>query len=62
MQTLLDPVKRKPAGKTVRVRVNKFALPADEYLRSNSANEKALSDSIRAAERGELVEFDPRKK
>ena len=40
----------------------KMTLPADEYLRSTPASEKALRDAIAAAERGELVEFDPRKK
>ncbi|MEK6245625.1 MAG: hypothetical protein AABM33_14145 [Pseudomonadota bacterium] len=61
MQTLPVPAKPKPARKTAKPR-NKFALPADEYLRSNPANEKAVSDAVKAAERGDLVEFDPRKR
>ena len=62
MQTLLDPVNRKPAKKATKPRVIKSALPADDYLRSDPANEKAVTGAIKAAERGELVEFDPRKK
>ena len=61
MQTLPVPVKPKPARKTAKPR-NKFTLPADEYLRSNPANEKAVSDAIKDAERGALVEFGPRKR
>ena len=61
MQTFLNPPKPKPARKSSKPS-NKFALPADEYLRSNPVNEMAVTDAIRAAERGELVEFDPRKR
>lgn len=61
MQTILDTVKPKPARKQARPR-SKFDLPADEYLRLDRANEKALLESCRAAERGELVEYDPRKR
>ena len=49
----------KPGGKFAR---SKFDLPADEYLRLDPANEKALLESCRAAERGELVEYDLRKR
>ena len=61
MQTPLDPPKRKPARKTAKRR-DKLALPADEYLRLDPANEKAITDSIKAANRGDLVAFDPRKR
>lgn len=61
MQTVLEPVKNKPARKSAKPR-GKVALSADEYLRSNRANETALSEAIKAAERGELVQFDPRKR
>ena len=61
MQSLHQLSKPKSARKSAKPR-DKFVLPADEYLRSNPANEKALHDAIAAAERGELVEFDPRKK
>ncbi len=58
MQTLINPPKSKPARKIAKPR-NKYSLPADEYLRLSKENEKALTDSIAAADRGELVEFDP---
>lgn len=58
MQTLLNRPKPKPARKSVKSR-NKYSLAADEYLRLSKENEKALTDSIAAADRGELVEFDP---
>ena len=58
MRTSLDIVKRKPARKVPKPR-SKFDLPVDEYLRLDPANEKALLESCRAAERGELVEYDP---
>ncbi len=61
MQTTADIVKPKPARKALKPR-NKFDLPADEYLRLDPVNEKAVIDSCRAAERGELVEYDPRKR
>ena len=58
MQTLLNPPKPKAARKSAKPR-SKYALPADEYLRLSKENEKALTESIAAADRGELVEFDP---
>lgn len=58
MQTLLNPPKLKSARKGTKPR-NKYTLPADEYLRLSKENEKTLSESIAAADRGELVEFDP---
>ena len=61
MQTLPVPARPKSARKSAKPR-DKFALPADEYLRSNPTNEKAVSEAIKDAERGELVEFDPRKR
>ena len=61
MQNPSQSSKSKSARKQAKPR-DKFALSADEYLRSNAANEKVLRDAIAAAERGELVEFDPRKK
>ena len=61
MQTPLDPPKRKSARKPAKPQ-DKFALPADEYLRLDPANEKAITDSIKAANRGDLVAFDPRKR
>ena len=61
MQSLHHPTKLKSVRKPAKPR-DKFALSADEYLRSNPANGKALRDAIAAAERDELVEFDPRKK
>ena len=61
MENLLHAAKAKPSRRSAKP-VAKFALPADDYLRSSRANEKALRDAIAAAERGELVEFDPRKK
>lgn len=48
---------RKPAKPTT-----KFALSADAYLRSDPANEKAVTEAIKAAECGELVAFDPRRR
>ena len=54
MQTTADIVKPKPARKASKPR-NKFDLPADEYLRLDPVNEKAVIDSCRAAERGELL-------
>lgn len=61
MQNLLHPPKRKPARKPAKPR-DKFALPADEYLRLDAANEKTITDSTRAASCGDLVAFDPRKR
>lgn len=61
MQAPLTPPKPKPARKSAKPR-NKYSLPADEYLRLSKGNEKALTDSIAAADRGELVEFDPVKR
>ncbi len=61
MENLLNAAKTKPSRGGAKP-AGKFALPADDYLRSSRANEKALRDAIAAAERGELVEFDPRKK
>ena len=58
MQTPLTPPKPKPARKSAKPR-NKYSLPADEYLRLSNENAKALSRSVAAADRGELVEFDP---
>lgn len=61
MQTLRNPPKPKPARKSAKPR-NKYTLPANEYLRLLKENEKALGESIAAADRGELVEFDPTKR
>ncbi len=61
MQTSPQEAKRKSARPTVRRR-QPAALAADAYLRSDAANERAVTEAIKAAERGELLEFDPRKK
>ena len=58
MQTILDTVKPKRTRKQAKPR-NKFDLPADEYLRLSKENERILQESAAAADRGEMVEFDP---
>lgn len=55
---------RKPAAKKP-VACKKAAakdLTADAYLRSSAANMAILTASLKAAKRGQLISFDPRKK
>ena len=61
MENLRHAAKAKPSCRAAKP-AGKFAQSADDYLRSSQANKKALRDAIAAAARGELVEFDPRKK
>jgi hypothetical protein len=55
---------RKPAAKK-RAAAKKASIKemtADEYLRSSPANLAILTASLKAAKRGQLITFDPRKK
>lgn len=60
MKNLRQSSKPRPVQMPAKPR-DKFVLSTDDYLRSNPVNEKVLRDAIAAAERGALVEFDPRK-
>lgn len=60
METLLDPQARRKAVAPKKRTVKRVS--ADEHLRADPANKRALDQGIAQIERGETVRFDPRKR
>lgn len=60
METLLDPQARRKAAAPKKRAAKRVS--ADEHLRADPANKRALDQGIAQIERGETVRFDPRKR
>ena len=60
MESLLEPQSRRKAAVPKKRAIKRVS--ADQHLRADPANKRALDQAIAQIERGETVRFDPRKR